>query len=123
MRNTVASRLVRHDLPGFTTVTCKQPPKKTLGSRTVPSGLQKHIDHFIIRVNRSPQVLLLAPDLDEDFVNEKCIAKTLVPTLQALGIFGSKLIKPQTNGFITYNNASFNQQIFDISIAQVEAII
>lgn len=90
MYNAVASQLVRRYLPRFTTVISKQQLEKALCSRAVPLGLQTRIDHFTILVNRSPQIVLLATNLNEDFVNEKCIAETLVCTVQALGIFGSK---------------------------------
>jgi hypothetical protein len=56
--------------------------------------LGKRIDHLTIPVNCSPPVLLLTPNLHEDFVNEKGVAETLIPTLQPLGILRAKLVTP-----------------------------
>jgi hypothetical protein len=86
IRNAVTSQLVRHYLPRFATVISNLPLEKPLSSCAVPSCLQKHIDHLSVLINGSPQILLLAADLHEHFINEKCIAETLPPTLQPLGI-------------------------------------
>jgi len=53
--------------------------------------------HYSVLINSSPQVMLLTLDLHEYFGDEKCISKSLTSTLQALDIFGSKLVTPQTN--------------------------
>jgi len=109
MRDAVASQLVRHDFPGFAMVTFQQPPEKPLGSRFVASCLQKHIDHLSVLIHGSPQVLLPALDLHEHFVDEKSISKSLMSTLQALDIFGPKLVAPQSNRLIAHINSSFGQ--------------
>ena len=123
MRNAVTSQLVRHYLPRFTTVVSKQSFEKALSSRAISFGLQKYIHHLAILINRSPQIVLLATDLNEDFINIERIAETLVPTVQALYIFGPELVTPQANRFVTYDDTSFSQQIFDISLTQVEPMI
>jgi hypothetical protein len=97
MRNAVTSQLVRHYLPRLTTVSFKQPLEKPLRSSTVPSCLQKHIDHLFALIDRTAQILLLAADLHEDFINEKCIAETLLPTLQPPGVLRSKLVTQRLN--------------------------
>ncbi len=123
MRNAVTSQLVRHYLPRFATVISQQPLEKPLSSCTVPSSLQKYIDYFTILVNCPPQIALLSADLHEDFIDEKCTAESLVPTLQTPGILRSKLITPQPNSFITDGDSTFSQQIFDISMTEVKSII
>ena len=67
--------------------------------------------------------MLLSPDLHEDFINEKCISITLVPTSQSPGILGSKLVTPQTNGLVANRNVSLSQQVFDISMTHVKPMI
>jgi hypothetical protein len=46
-----------------------------------------------------------------------------VLALQSPGVPATKLDTPETDGFITYDNTSFSQQILDISMTQVEPII
>ncbi len=123
MCHAIASQLVRHYFPGFRLMILQHPLEKALGSLAVSSGLQKHIDYLSILVNRAPQIQLLAADLHEHFINEKCIAETWMPTLQTLGILRSKLVTPQANRFITDENTSFSQQIFYIPMTEIESMI
>jgi hypothetical protein len=67
--------------------------------------------------------LLLTIDLHEDFIDIQGIAVALVLALQSPGVRVTKLDTPETDGFITYDNTSFSQQILDISMTQVEPII
>ena len=75
------------------------------------------IDDFSVLVNSSPQVVLLTINLHEYFIDEKCIAETLMATLQPPRIFGTKLFTSQTNRFITYDNTAYCHQVFDIPVA------
>jgi hypothetical protein len=123
MRDAVASQLVRDNLPGFTAIISKQPFEKPPSSCAVASCLQKYIDYLSVLINGSPQVLLPAMNLHEHFVDEKCISKSLMPTLQALDILGPKLVTPQANGLIAHFNTSFRQQIFDIPATKIKSEI
>jgi len=88
MCNTVASQLVRDNLPRFTMVIFKQSFEKVNGGRAVPSGLQKYINNFTV------QVMLFTLDLYEDFVYVKCITETPMFSSQFSGIHRSKLVAP-----------------------------
>ena len=66
--------------------------------------------------------MLFAPDLDEDLVQLKRVAESLMPAPQALGIFWLKLNAPEANRFVAYGDTPFRQQVFDISMAQIEAM-
>ncbi len=79
--------------------------------------------HYSVLINSSPQVLLLTLDLHEHFVDKKCISKSLMSMLQALDLFGSKLVTPQTNRLIAYGNTAFRQQILDASVTKIEPIV
>jgi hypothetical protein len=109
MRDAVTSQLIRDNLPGFTAIISKQPFEEPPGSCAVVSTLQKDINDFSVLVNGSPQVLLPAMELHEHFVDEKCISKSLMPTLQALDIVGPKLVTPQANRLIAHLNTSLGQ--------------
>ncbi len=97
--------------------------EKALGRLAVPSCLQNHIDYLSVRINSSPQVLLLTLDFHEHFVDEKCISKSLMSTLQGFDVYGSKLVTPPTSRLIAYANTAFRQQIFDISMTKIEPIV
>ena len=62
-------------------------------------------------------------DPHEDFIDEEGIAEALVSTFQAAGIYGSELDTPETDCFAGDSDAAFCQKVFDISMAEIEAVI
>ncbi len=87
----------RVDLPGFAMVAFQQQLEEILGSRSVTTCPEKHINHLTILVDSPPQALLFASDPYKNFVDVECIAEPLMPTFQPSGIFGAELVAPQTN--------------------------
>ncbi len=65
--------------------------------------------------------MLLASDLYEDLSNIECVAVALMSTLQPTSVLGPKLDAPKADRFATDCDASFGQEIFDISMTQVDA--
>ncbi len=87
----------------------QQALEKALCRLAVTPVLEKHIDHFTILIDRTPKIVLLALDLHKDFIYEEGIAIALVPTPQSCGVFGSKLVAPQTNRLIADSNPALGQ--------------
>lgn len=119
----VATRFVRHNLPGFTAMISQYTPEEPLCSRAIPLCLKIHIDDVTILFHSSPQVAPLAVDLHEDFVNVEGVTVAPMLSLQAAGIDGTKLDAPETDRFSSDDNTSLGEEILDISVAQVEAIV
>ena len=67
--------------------------------------------------------MLFAIDPDKDFINVEGIAEASVLSLQSSGINSSKFDTPETDRFATDGDTSLSEKIFDISMAQVEAIV
>ena len=67
--------------------------------------------------------MLFAVDLHKNFINIEGIAITSVLSLQSAGINGTKSDAPETDRFSTDCDASLSQEVFDISMAKIEAII
>ena len=67
--------------------------------------------------------MLLAVYLYEDLVNVEGIAVASVLPFQAAGINGAKLDAPEPDGFAANGDTAFRQQVFNISVAQIEAIV
>jgi hypothetical protein len=74
MCNSIALQLIRHDLSGFAVMVPQQASEKAFSRSPIPFGLKIHINDFSILIDRSPQVLLLAIDLHEDFIDVEGIA-------------------------------------------------
>ena len=67
--------------------------------------------------------MLFAIDPDKDFINVEGIAEASVLSLQSSGINSSKFDTPETDRFATDGDTSLSEKIFDISMAQVEAVV
>lgn len=67
--------------------------------------------------------MLLAVDFDEYFVDVEGIAISTVLALQPSRVDGSEFDAPEANRFPSNDDPAFSQEIFDIPVAQVEAIV
>ena len=83
MRHTIASQLISHDLSGLTSMTAQKSLEKALCSSTIALRLKKHIDNISVLIHGSPQVMQLAVDLYEDFINVESVAVTTVLSPQS----------------------------------------
>jgi hypothetical protein len=61
--------------------------------------------------------LLPAIDLYEDLIDVERIAITTVPLFESTSVSSAKLDTPESDGFVADTNASFGEQILNITIA------
>jgi hypothetical protein len=59
---------------------------KKIFKATIPPSLKIHINHLAILIDSSPQVILLAIDLHEDFIDEEGIIVALMFSLPYSGV-------------------------------------
>ena len=59
----------------------------------------------------------------EDFVDEEGIAVTSVLTFQSPGVNGTEFYASKTDCLSADGDASFSEEIFDITVAEIETII
>ena len=59
----------------------------------------------------------------EDLVDVEGIAVTPVLALQAAGINRSEFYTPETDCFTADGDASFGQEVLDITVAQVKSVV
>ena len=67
--------------------------------------------------------MLPAVYLYEDFIDVEAVAVALTLSFQSAGIKRSKLYTPQPDGLSADGYAPLSQKIFDIPVAETEAII
>jgi hypothetical protein len=84
--------------------------------------LKIHINPFAILVHCSPQVVQLTVDLYENFIDIEGIAMASMLSFQYCGVGSPEFEAPPTDGFIADSDASLSQEVFNISMTQVEAI-
>jgi hypothetical protein len=104
-------------------MTAQQPSKKSLCCCTISPGLQKYINHFAILINSPPQVIPPAVYLDEDFVDVKDIAVAPMLSFQPACVDGAEFDAPKAYSFLADRDASFSQQVFDISMTEIETVV
>ena len=62
-------------------------------------------------------------DRDEYFVGEECVAKAAVPAPQSMRVPGPELVAPETDRFVGDEDAASGQDVLDVPMAQVEAVV
>ena len=60
---------------------------------------------------------------NKDFVDEEGIAIALVLSFESSSVYGTELNAPETDRFAADDDALFSEKIFNISVAQVEAVV
>ncbi|MFT6056895.1 MAG: hypothetical protein ACJAS2_001173 [Pseudohongiellaceae bacterium] len=123
MGDAIAAQLVGYDLPGLALVLAQQRLKETFYGFSITPPLQEYINNLTTLVHSTPQIMLLASNLHEHLINEERIAVSLMLSSQASGIFRSKLVAPQSNRFMADRDISLSQQIFYVSMTEVESVI
>jgi len=89
----------------------------------VSTLLNKHIDDIAVLVDGSPRVALLPLNPNEDLVNEKGLAVGSMCAPHATGVLWSKIVAPEANGFVGYDDSAPGQQIIDVPMAQIEPVV
>jgi hypothetical protein len=117
MCHTVASKFVRHYLSGLATITPYKPFEEALCCSAISAGLQIDIYDFSILIHSPPQILLLAIDFHEDLIDVECIAITTMSPFESTSVSSTKLDTPESDGFVADGDASFCEQIFNITVA------
>jgi hypothetical protein len=68
-------------------------------------------------------VYLLVRHTGEDLIDVEGIAVASVFSFQSSSVYSSEFDTPKSDCFSTDGDASFGEEVFDISMAEVEAII
>jgi len=82
-----------------------------------------NIHDFSIMINGSPKIALLAVYLYEYFIDVEGITVSTMSAFQSSGIERAELDTPETDCFAADGNTSLGEKIFNIAMAEVEAIV
>ena len=100
----------------------KQVPGEAPGGCRVSSPLEQHLDDFTVLVDRSPQISLLASDPNEEFIHKEGVAVSAVPK-RSMRVPWSERGAPEADGFVGDEDASLSQQVFDIPMTEIKAVM
>ena len=123
LRSTIALQFVGDDPERFLTLAPNQSAQESLACTLIAARLQQNVDHVTVLVDGTPEILQLAVDSKEDLVQMPVVAESALAPLQFPDILCAKLLTPQPNGFIGYEDAAFRQKILDVSEAQAETMV
>jgi hypothetical protein len=93
----------------------QQFPHEFQGSPFIPAFLNQDIRNRTLAINGSPQVHLLAADVYENFVQVPDVERRITAPADPAGIGLSEFQHPQTHRLVADINATFGQQILDIT--------
>ena len=101
----------------------QQSSEESFRGATITARLNQDVDHVAILIHGTPEILLLAVDSNEDFVQVPDIPEAALTPLQFSGIVRTKLLTPDSNRFIRDNDSPFGEKILDVSEAQAETAV
>jgi len=83
--------------------------EESLGSGAIPSRLEIYINHLTILIHSPPEIMLLAINLYEDFIDVEGVTVALTLSFQTAGIFCAEFDAPEADRFVPDGNASFSE--------------
>ncbi len=88
------------------------------GCGLVSSALHKDIEHGALLVKRSPEIVLLAVDLENHFIQVPLVSRLGTSTAKLSGILLAELERPATNNFIPEDDAASRHQLLNVAKTQ-----
>ena len=101
----------------------QQSSKESFRGALITARLNQDVDDVAVLIHRTPEILLLAVDSNEDFVQVPNIAKPALTPLQFSGIVRTELLAPEPNRLIRDGDSPFGEKILDIAEAQAETMV
>ena len=119
----MTSHLVGDEPEGFVSLALQESAKEALRRMLVPTGLDENVDHVAVLIDRTPQIMSLSTDRDEQLIEMSDIAEPALSLLQPLGVGWAELAAALPDGLIGDGDTAFGEQIFDVPEAQTETVV
>jgi hypothetical protein len=119
----IALQFVRDDDPRHVRQPFQQFAEKLLGRLLVSAALHQDIKNVSILIHGAPEVVPLAIDREEDFIQMPFVTGSGPPMPEFIRIGVTELAAPLPDGFIGHENPTGEQEFFDIPVAEAEAEI
>ena len=97
--------------------------EETFSSTAIAEWLEQEVDHITVLVDGAPEVVLLTPDVHEDFVQVPRMAQPALATLERTSGLGTEFLTPTSDGLLGDHDPALGQEILDVSEAQAEAVV
>ena len=120
-RRTVAPQLVGDDHARHVPQTLQQLAKETLGGFLIPATLNQNVQHVATLVHGSPQVMILATDLDEYFIEVPLVARPGTSSTQLISVCLAELQASFSHRLIGNDYPTHSHYFFNVAVAESEA--
>ena len=89
----------------------------------IAPGLDEDVDHIAVLVNGTPQILALALDVHDQFVQVPGVAQASSPAPERPGVRRTECPTPLPNRLVGHGDAPLCQEILGVSEAQTKAVV
>jgi hypothetical protein len=111
---------IGHDLAGRFGTGGKHAPEKPLHRSLVATLLQEDIKLCAVLIDCPPQQIRLAAQCPEYFVQMPCGAELATRCFHSVCKARTEFIAPAPDRFIAHNHPALEQQLFDVTNAQLK---
>jgi hypothetical protein len=119
----ITFQLIRNDNPRYVLQPLEQLTKKLLCRLFVAAALHEDIEDVVVLVNRTPEVMALAIDGQKDFIQMPLVTWLGSSVLQLIRVALREFQTPLADGLLGHVDATLQQGLFHVAIAQREAIV
>ena len=123
MSDTIAAQLVGHDHLRLVVQTRQQPSEEALRRLGIGPGLNQDVEHRIILIDGTPEIILNALDPDKDFVHVPLVARLWPPASQAVSETADELLASASHRLVGDSDAAFRRGQVDIAQAEAEHVV
>ena len=121
LRRAVTLQLVRDDDTWYVLQAFQQLAEELLRRFLISLTLYQNIQDVAILVHGSPQVMILAIDLNEHLIQVSLVTGSRTTTAQFISVCLTELERPFTDRFVSYDHPTNGHDLFNVAKAQSEA--
>jgi hypothetical protein len=100
LRRGITPQLVRDQPPRPASLTLQQLTEEAFSRTPIATRLDEDVDHVAILVNSTPEIVLLTPDVYEEFIQVPRITQATLSPLEPTRILRTELPAPLSDGFV-----------------------
>jgi len=123
MSGVIASEFVGHQPSRFLPLALDETTEKAFSRTLISATLYENINDIAVLIDSSIQIMSLSLHGDKDFVDVPCVAQPPLSFLEFAGIIRSKLLAPLANCFVSEDDPSLGQYLFDLTEAEAKPVV
>jgi hypothetical protein len=121
LRGGVALELIGHDDPRDVLTPFQELAEELLRGRLVAAALHQDIQRMAVLIDRPPEIVALVMDGEKDLIEMPFVTGLRTPMAELIGILLAEFATPFPNRFVRDDDATGEQQLFDVPVAEAEA--